>query len=189
MMPVISPPMRKEIRFGHRWAKSLAGLTTLAAMLVASVARQSDSIENDQHNGLRELRQQLDRVPDRLAVDDDRRRGDGHADERVQPHRRRQAERLAEDLVALRVGIAAEVGDVQRQRRPEADVGRQGREEERSQNWPCFGPPGGELRRLREHRPEAARLRSRPRPASARPRTISSGALMFSRMRIDSIPR
>ena len=40
-MPVISPPVRKEIRRGQRLEKSLAGLTTLAAMLVASVARQS----------------------------------------------------------------------------------------------------------------------------------------------------
>src|SRR5262249_30205147 len=41
---VTSPPVRKEIRRGHRWAKSLAGLTTLAAMLVARVARHSASM-------------------------------------------------------------------------------------------------------------------------------------------------
>ena len=45
-------------------------------------------------------------------------------------HRRRQAERLAEHLVALRAGVAAEVRDVQRQRRPEADVAGERREEE-----------------------------------------------------------
>ena len=45
MTPVIRPPVRKEMRLGHRWAKSLAGLTTLAAMLVASVARHSANME------------------------------------------------------------------------------------------------------------------------------------------------
>ena len=42
--PVMSPPMRNETHRGPRWAKSFAGLTTFAAMLVASVATQSESI-------------------------------------------------------------------------------------------------------------------------------------------------
>ena len=84
MTPVMKPPMRNEIRRGQRWAKSLAGLTTLAAMLVASVAMHSDEHRDDQHERVRELAQHDDRVPDRLAVDDDRRRRHGHADEREQ---------------------------------------------------------------------------------------------------------
>ena len=38
MMPVISPPVLKRSRCGNALAKSLAGETTLAAMLTASVA-------------------------------------------------------------------------------------------------------------------------------------------------------
>jgi hypothetical protein len=38
MIPVMKPPVRKEIFLGQRLAKSFAGLTTLAAMFVASVA-------------------------------------------------------------------------------------------------------------------------------------------------------
>ena len=51
MMPVMKPPMRKEILRGARWAKSLAGLTTLAAMFVASVAMQSASIATTSTTG------------------------------------------------------------------------------------------------------------------------------------------
>ena len=91
----MKPPMRNEIRRGQRWAKSLAGLTTLAAMFVASVAMQSDEHRHDEHDRVRELAEHDDRVPDRLAVDHGRRAGDGDADEREQRHRRRQAERLA----------------------------------------------------------------------------------------------
>ena len=42
--PVMNPPMRNETHRGARWAKSFAGLTTLAAMLVASVAMHSESM-------------------------------------------------------------------------------------------------------------------------------------------------
>ena len=52
MMPVIRPPVRKLIRRGQRWEKSLAGLTTLAARLVASVATQSESIAITSTTGL-----------------------------------------------------------------------------------------------------------------------------------------
>ena len=51
-MPVISPPRRNEIRRGQRCAKSLAGLTTLAAMFVANVARHSDNIAAISTTGL-----------------------------------------------------------------------------------------------------------------------------------------
>src|SRR6185436_1224186 len=75
--------------------------------------------------------------------------------------------------------IAAEVRDVQRQGRPEADVRRQRREEE--------GPESArlrtsliKLRRLRQHGAQAS---------SAKPRTMSNGALIFSKSRIESMPR
>ena len=45
------------------------------------------------------------RVPDRLAVHDDGGAGDGDADEAVERHRGGQAERLADDLIALRSGV------------------------------------------------------------------------------------
>src|SRR5436309_14726299 len=50
--PVIKPPARKEIWRGARWAKSLAGLTTLAAMLVANVAMQRAIIATINTTGL-----------------------------------------------------------------------------------------------------------------------------------------
>jgi hypothetical protein len=52
MTPVISPPVRKEIQRGARLEKSLAGLTTLAAILVAKVAMQSASIATISTTGL-----------------------------------------------------------------------------------------------------------------------------------------
>jgi len=45
MMPVMSPPVRKEIHFGNAFAKSFAGDTTFAAMLTASVATTTVNIE------------------------------------------------------------------------------------------------------------------------------------------------
>ena len=45
--------VRNEIRRGQRCAKSFAGLTTLAAMLVASVARQSETIAIESTQGSR----------------------------------------------------------------------------------------------------------------------------------------
>ena len=157
-MPVISPPMRNEIHRGQRWAKSLAGLTTLAAMFVASVAMHSESIATTSTTGFVNFAEHDDRIPDRLAVDDGRRAGDGDADERKQRHRRRQAERLAEHLVALRVGVAAEVGDVERQRGPEADVGRQRRRRRTARTR----PPSVRPRRTST----AARASRRSRPAA-----------------------
>src|SRR5437764_15304175 len=57
-----------------------------------------------------------------------------YADEGIQCHRRRQTQSLAQYLVALRVGIAREVGNVERQGRPVADVRGQGREEKRPEH-------------------------------------------------------
>src|SRR5258708_37888388 len=44
-MPVINPPVRKEMSFGKALAKSLAGETTFAAMLTESVATTTVNIE------------------------------------------------------------------------------------------------------------------------------------------------
>ena len=68
MTPVIKPPMRNEIRRGQRWAKSLAGLTTLAAMFVASVAMQSDDIATTSTTGFLNCDEQDDRVPQLCLV-------------------------------------------------------------------------------------------------------------------------
>src|SRR6476620_49827 len=53
-----------------------------------------------------------------------------NAYERVERHRQRQTHRLPDDLVALTFGVAGEIGDVERERGPEPDHARQGREEE-----------------------------------------------------------
>ena len=44
MRAVMNPPVRNEIFRGARWEKSFAGLTTSAAMFVASVAMHSASM-------------------------------------------------------------------------------------------------------------------------------------------------
>ena len=98
-----------------------------------------------------EPREQRDRVPDRLAEDHGGRRRHGHADEREQRHRRRQAESLAPDLRLLVAGVARQVGDVERERRPEADHGGERRHEDGQE---LAGRP--EPARLRQHGPEPA---------------------------------
>ena len=100
-------------------------------MLVASVAITEGKHRHHQHDGVGKFAEHHDRVPFGRPVDHRRRTGHRHADEREQGHGGRQAQGLAQHLVALRIGVAAEVGDVQRQRGPEAHVRRQGREEER----------------------------------------------------------
>ena len=72
--------------------------------------------QRDAHADAGHAARQVDRVPDRLAVDDDRRRRDHHRDHGKQRHRRGQADRLADHLVTLRARKAREVGDVQRER-------------------------------------------------------------------------
>ena len=95
-MPVMNPPMRKEIFCGARCAKSFAGETTFAAMFVASVAMQERKHRDDEHDGIFEIASAVHRIPDRFAVNYHGRRRDRDADERIQRHRQRQAERLAE---------------------------------------------------------------------------------------------
>ena len=95
MMPVMIPPMRKLIWRGARLAKSFAGETTLAAMLVASVAIASAISARTESDRAVEALHQLHRIPDRLPENDRRRARDRDADERVEGHRERQPERLA----------------------------------------------------------------------------------------------
>ena len=129
------------------------------------VGRQGGHAQREQrhHDGeaAPHLAQQLRRIPDRLAVDDFG--GPGHRDsnEGEQRHRRGQADRLPEDLVALALRVSGEVGDVERERGPKADH-RGERGEERRPELPLLRPSGIELARRVDHRPEAARLDIRP---------------------------
>ena len=157
MMPVMNPPMRKEIFLGARWAEIIGGADDIGR----DVRRQRGDAErehrDDQHDRILETRQHIDRIPDRSSVDDGRRRSDRDADERIERHRQRQAERLADDLVALRFGVAREIGNVQRERRPEADHAGQ-RREEKVQNLPASAGPR-ECRRLRKIGPKPPAVR------------------------------
>ena len=104
---------------------------------------------------------QRHRIPDRFAIDDHRRRGHGDADKSQQGHWQRQSQRLTDDLVALALGIAGEVRNVQRQRGPEADHGRQRGPEHRGKlacAVAAFGKAGGRG----QHRPEAIGLHIGP---------------------------
>ena len=82
MTAVIRPPVTYEIFRGLRFEKSFAGETTFAAMFVVICAASTTSAPKMITAGLPIARDELDRIPDRLAEDDDRRAGDGHADER-----------------------------------------------------------------------------------------------------------
>ncbi|MNY57718.1 hypothetical protein D3C86_1939660 [compost metagenome] len=50
--PVINPPVLKSMRFGHMLAKSLAGETTLAAMLTEMVATMTVNMATATIQGL-----------------------------------------------------------------------------------------------------------------------------------------
>ena len=66
-MPVISPPVLKRIQRGKALEKSLAGETTLAAMLTASVATTAVNIEIATTTGALNLPTSCDRIPDRAG--------------------------------------------------------------------------------------------------------------------------
>ena len=55
---------------------------------------------NDEDDRVLELRQDIDRIPDRFAVNDSCRRCDGDADERIERHRRGRPSAWPIDLVA-----------------------------------------------------------------------------------------
>ena len=152
-------------------------------MLVVSCASSTTSAPKMMTGGAADPRDQHHRIPDRLAEDDDRRAGHGDADERERRHRGRQAERLAERLRALAARVAREVGDVQAERRPVADVGGQrGGEElpERHVRRLQARPTRSGCGRGRRRGGSPSRAAARRRRAAAAP-TSSSSFLMPSR--------
>ena len=183
-MPVISPPVLKLMKRGNALAKSLAGETTLAAMLTASVATTDREHRDGDDHRRAELADELDRIPDRLAVDDRGGARDQHPHRRKQRHRRRQRDHLADDLLALAAPEAREVGHVERERRPEADHGRERRHEDR----PELAERAGTCPAARSSGPmplarETAHQRSTPVITS------TNGAAQFSTSRSRSMPR
>src|SRR6516225_10815269 len=94
-----------------------------------------------------------DRVPNRLAVEDCRGRGDGDADERIKRHGSGEAQRLTQHLLPLALGVAGEVRNVERHRGPESDYTGERWNEEGKELFEGF-----ELRRHGEYGAEAASL-------------------------------
>ncbi len=131
------------MRRGARLEKSLAGETTLAAMLVVSCAARTTRAPTMMTGALPMRAMSDDRVPDGLAEDHDRRAGHRHADERKRRHRRRQSQQLAQRLRALAARVAREVRDVQAQRRPVADVGGERGGKQRPERRLRLLQPGG----------------------------------------------
>src|SRR6267143_5855780 len=68
---------------------------------------QSDHRQNHRP-GIAEAREDGNGIPQGLAKNDQGGGGDGDADERIETHRRGEAEGLADDLIALAVSIAGE---------------------------------------------------------------------------------
>ena len=121
-------------------------------MLVVICAARIDQRAEDHDHRAADARDQHDRIPDRLAEDHDRRARHRHAEKRKRRHRRRQAERLAERLRALALRVAREVGNVQAERRPVADVRGQRRGEQRPERRAALL----QLRRFRQDVHQAA---------------------------------
>jgi len=106
MTPVMSPPVRKEMRRGLRLEKSLEGEDYVGGDIgVEGGDEESDERDGSDH-GLVEFAEQNDGVPDGLAEDDSGGGGDGDADEGVQRHGGRQSEGLAPHLRFLGLGVA-----------------------------------------------------------------------------------
>ena len=62
---MINPPVLNVISRGNALAKSLAGDTTFAAILTASVATTDREHRDGDDHGIAEPADQLDRIPDR----------------------------------------------------------------------------------------------------------------------------
>jgi hypothetical protein len=86
------------MNFGKAFAKSFAGETTFAAMFTASVATITVNIEIATTTWLRELSDELHRIPEirrrHLRKNDRGGRSNDHAHRRKQCHRRRQSDDL-----------------------------------------------------------------------------------------------
>src|SRR6185437_12079147 len=78
-------------------------------------------------------------------------------DERIKRHRCGKAERLADDLIALRASVPREVGDIQRNGGPKSHHACQRGDKEAKEL-----SEGAEFRRIRKHGSEAARFVARP---------------------------
>src|ERR1700747_1351080 len=116
---VIRPPVRKLMRRGERFEKSLAGETTLAATLTLSVAiskaimarttakglprraRTATGFQSASPKMIRGAGEDSNWVPERFAKNDQSGGSDGDADEGIESHGGGEAEGLANDLVAL----------------------------------------------------------------------------------------
>ena len=68
---------------------------------------------------------QIHRVRNRFTDKTHRRGGQDDAQAREQEHRQRQSNDLANDLAALRARVTTEVGNIQRQRGPKSNHGRE----------------------------------------------------------------
>ena len=101
--------------------------------------------------------QQIHRVPDRLSEQHHRGGRHRNADERINRHGRRQSQGLPQNLRPLRLGIAREIGNVQRDCRPKSHHPGQDRNEKAQK---LTG--GLKFTRAVEHGPETARFASNP---------------------------
>src|SRR2546423_14557737 len=107
------------------------------------------------------MRQDIDRVPDCLAVNDRCGRSDRDADKRIKRHRQRKPERLSDDLIALRNGVTRKIRNVERERRPKSNhPGKRGDEEGKELSG--FRLAGRKRRWLRENWTKAAGVSIRP---------------------------
>src|SRR5580692_12544182 len=98
-----------------------------------------------------ETAQQLNRIPDRTAVDDQGRRGHHDSYKSVERHGRGKSQRLTNDLLALVASKAGKVWNVQGNCRPKADGTVQGG----NQKLQELGE-AREARRRRQHWAETA---------------------------------
>src|SRR5437868_3107268 len=98
-----------------------------------------------------EAAQELYGIPDRCSIDNHGGRSHQYTDQRIQLHRSGQREGLADHLGALVAGKAREVGNVERNRGPEADCCVQRWNQEFEKVWKA-----AETGWCREHWSEAA---------------------------------
>src|SRR3984893_13082901 len=119
--------------------------------------QQSDHGQ-DQRPRIAEAREDRNRIPQGPAKNNQGGGGNGDADERIKSHRCGEAERLADDLIALAASVAREIRNVQRDGGPEADHAGERRNEE-----PEEFTEGLKFRRRGEHGAEAARFAARPK--------------------------
>ena len=151
MKQVITPPSAEADPARPEIGEVVGGRDHVRADIHIQGGQQDRDQRNHHRQRRMKPRNQLHRVPDRRAVDDDRRRGHQNTDQRVQRHGGGQGERLSDDLLALAAREAREVGNVERNRRPESycRIQRGNQELQKIRK-------AGEARRRRQHRAESA---------------------------------